>query len=29
MRSDRIFERENTSYHLRETIEKFWKQNLP
>ena len=29
MRSHGINERENTSYHLRETMEKFWLQNLP
>jgi len=29
MRSHGIYERENTSYHLRETMEKFWKSNLP
>ena len=29
MRSHGIYERENTSYHLRETFEKFWLQNLP
>lgn len=29
MRSHSISERENTSYHLRETMEKFWKENLP
>jgi len=29
MRSHGINERENTSYHLRETMEKFWKVNLP
>ena len=29
MRSHRINERENTSYHLRETMEKYWKDNLP
>ena len=29
MRSHGIYERENTSYHLRETMEKFWKLNLP
>jgi dipeptidyl-peptidase-4 len=29
MRSHEIYERENTSYHPRETIEKFWRQNLP
>ncbi len=29
MRSHSINERENTSYHLRETMEKFWKENLP
>lgn len=28
MRSHGINERENTSYHLRETMEKFWKSNL-
>jgi dipeptidyl-peptidase-4 len=28
MRSHGIYERENTSYHLRETMEKFWKLNL-
>lgn len=28
MRSHSIHERENTSYHLRETMEKFWKENL-
>jgi dipeptidyl-peptidase 4 len=28
MRSHGIYERENTSYHLRETMEKFWKSNL-
>ncbi len=28
MRSHSIHERENTSYHLRETMEKFWKGNL-
>jgi dipeptidyl-peptidase-4 len=29
MRSHSIRERENTSYHLRQTMEKFWKANLP
>ncbi|HEA23198.1 hypothetical protein LCGC14_1285200 [marine sediment metagenome] len=29
MRTHGINERENTSYHLRETMEKFWKENLP
>ncbi|SDD94552.1 dipeptidyl-peptidase-4 [Pricia antarctica] len=29
MRSHSINERENTSYHLRETMQKFWKGNLP
>ena len=29
MRSHGINERENTTYHLRETMEKFWLQNLP
>ena len=29
MRSHSIHERENTSYHLRETMENFWKKNLP
>jgi len=29
MRSHGIDERENTSYHLRETMEKYWKSNLP
>lgn len=29
MRSHSIRERENTSYHLRQTMEKFWKKNLP
>ncbi|CAM4288743.1 S9 family peptidase [Zobellia nedashkovskayae] len=29
MRSHRINERENTSYHLRETMEKYWIENLP
>lgn len=29
MRSHSIHERENTSYHLRETMEDFWKKNLP
>ena len=29
MRSHSIDERENTSYHLRQTMEKFWKENLP
>lgn len=28
MRSHGIYERENTSYHLRETMEKFWRSNL-
>jgi dipeptidyl-peptidase-4 len=28
MRSHGIYERENTSYHLRETMEKYWKANL-
>lgn len=28
MRSHGIYERENTSLHLRETMEKFWKHNL-
>jgi dipeptidyl-peptidase-4 len=28
MRSHGIFERENTSYHVRETMEKFWLENL-
>ncbi|TXE20180.1 S9 family peptidase [Psychroflexus gondwanensis] len=29
MRAHRINERENTSYHLRETMEVFWEKNLP
>jgi dipeptidyl-peptidase-4 len=29
MRSHSIRERENTSYHLRQTMVKFWKENLP
>jgi dipeptidyl-peptidase 4 len=29
MRAHGIYERENTSLHLRETMEKFWKLNLP
>ena len=29
MRSHGISERENTSYHVRETMEKFWFENLP
>jgi dipeptidyl-peptidase-4 len=29
MRSHGIYERENTSLHLRETMERFWKNNLP
>jgi dipeptidyl-peptidase-4 len=29
MRAHGIYERENTSYHLRETMEVFWKNNLP
>lgn len=29
MRTHSISERENTSYHLRETMENFWKNNLP
>ena len=29
MRSHSIRERENTSYHLRQTMDKFWKENLP
>lgn len=29
MRSHSINERENTSYHLRQTMEKFWKSKLP
>jgi len=29
MRSHGISERENTSYHVRETMEKFWLNNLP
>jgi dipeptidyl-peptidase-4 len=29
MRSHGINERENTSYHVRETMEKFWFENLP
>jgi dipeptidyl-peptidase-4 len=29
MRAHRINERENTSYHLRETMEVFWGKNLP
>ncbi|PXX25377.1 S9 family peptidase [Arenibacter sp. ARW7G5Y1] len=29
MRAHSINERENTSYHLRETMEVFWKKNLP
>jgi dipeptidyl-peptidase-4 len=28
MRSHGIYERENTSLHLRRTMEKFWKDNL-
>jgi len=28
MRSHGIYERENTSYHLRQTMEKFWLENL-
>lgn len=29
MRAHAIYERENTSYHLRETMEVFWRKNLP
>ena len=29
MRSHGIYERANTSYHLRKTMEKFWLENLP
>ncbi len=29
MRSHSIHERKNTSYHLRETMENYWKNNLP
>ncbi|MDO6518718.1 S9 family peptidase [Zobellia uliginosa] len=29
MRAHGIYERENTSYHLRQTMENFWKENLP
>ncbi|MDO5968723.1 S9 family peptidase [Flavivirga aquimarina] len=29
MRAHSIYERENTSYHLRQTMEAFWKTNLP
>jgi len=29
MRSHGIYERENTTYHLRQTMEKFWLENLP
>lgn len=29
MRAHGIYERKNTSYHLRQTMEKFWKKNLP
>jgi len=29
MRSHGIYKKENTSYHLRETMDKYWKQNLP
>jgi dipeptidyl-peptidase-4 len=29
MRAHSIYERENTSYHLRQTMELFWKKNLP
>ena len=29
MRAHGIYERENTSYHLRETMENFWLNNLP
>ena len=29
MRTHSIHERENTSYHLRETMESFWDENLP
>ncbi|MHA7941552.1 S9 family peptidase [Formosa sp. 3Alg 14/1] len=29
MRAHAIYERENTSYHLRETMEVYWKKNLP
>lgn len=29
MRAHSIYERENTSYHLRQTMEGFWKKNLP
>jgi len=28
MRSHGIYERENTSYHVWETMEKFWLENL-
>jgi dipeptidyl-peptidase-4 len=28
MRSHGIFERDNTSLHLRRTMEKFWNENL-
>ena len=29
MRSHGIYERENTTYHLRQTMKKFWLENLP
>ena len=29
MRTHSIHERENTSYHLRKTMENFWDENLP
>lgn len=29
MRSHSIYERKNTSYHLRQTMENFWKKNVP
>lgn len=29
MRSHGIYERDNTSYHLRQTMQKFWLENLP
>ena len=29
MRAHSIYERENTSYHLRQTMERYWKNNLP
>jgi dipeptidyl-peptidase-4 len=29
MRAHGIYERENSSYHLRQTMEKFWLEHLP